>query len=160
MRIHWRFVTQSDIDKTDDYALNFLFVDVLRACYREDVFTDRRLGTIRHLMPVTADGAPDATRPVLFVGQAQIVTPGGLLPLSFEIEGTSLAEAIRKYQTPDAAQPLVSYTAQNGANRDRLQRYIVNLAAEREHDLQIMDREAQRCRGILTEVPSKAGKRK
>ena len=35
------------------------------------------------------------------------------------------------------------------ANRDRLQKYVVNLAAERERDLQVMDREAQRCRGTF-----------
>lgn len=65
--------------------------------YREDVFTDRKLGTIRHLVPVTADGAADASRPVFFIGQAQIVTPGGVLPLSFEIDAASLAEAVRNF---------------------------------------------------------------
>ena len=35
---------------------------------------------------------PDSRRPVLFVGQAQMMTPAGALPLSFEIPGTTLAE--------------------------------------------------------------------
>ena len=35
------------------------------------------------LQPVTADGQPDAGRPVLFVGQTQILTPMGALPLNF-----------------------------------------------------------------------------
>jgi|SRR5688572_9156994 hypothetical protein len=65
--------------------------------YREDVFTDRKLGTIRQLIPVTADGSRDESRPMLFVGQAQIVTPGGLLPLSFEIEAATLAEATERF---------------------------------------------------------------
>jgi hypothetical protein len=65
--------------------------------YREDVFTDRKLGTIRHLVPVTAAGAPDPSRTGMFIGQAQIVTPGGLLPLSFEIEANSLAEAVAQF---------------------------------------------------------------
>ena len=30
--------------------------------YREETFTDRRVGTIRRLTPVTADGATDAPR--------------------------------------------------------------------------------------------------
>ena len=30
--------------------------------YREDIFTDRKAGTIRRLMPVTADGHTDPTR--------------------------------------------------------------------------------------------------
>jgi hypothetical protein len=65
--------------------------------YREDIFTDRKLGTIRHLIPVKADGTPDQSRTALFIGQAQIVTPGGLLPLSFEIEANSLSEAIEQF---------------------------------------------------------------
>ena len=87
------------------------------------------------------------------------------LEIYFRIQGLetmlgSLAEGIRKYQTPAAAQALIALAAQNGANRDRLQKYVVNLAAERERDLQVMDREAQRCRGILTEPPPKTGKKR
>ena len=65
--------------------------------YREDVYTDRRVGTIRVLTPVTAAGAQDFGRAILYVGETQLLTPGGLLPLSFEIEVTSLAEAIEKF---------------------------------------------------------------
>jgi hypothetical protein len=61
--------------------------------YREDMYTDRRVGTIRVLTPVKADGTPDASRPTSYVGQAQIMTPAGALPLSFEIEAKTLAEA-------------------------------------------------------------------
>ena len=45
--------------------------------YREDIFTDRKVGTIRKMTPVTADGGIDTTRPVIFVGQAQVMTPYG-----------------------------------------------------------------------------------
>jgi len=65
--------------------------------YREDVFTDRRAGSVRRLTPVTAAGAPDATRPVLFSGQTQLLTPAGILPLGFEIEAATLEEALRKF---------------------------------------------------------------
>lgn len=61
--------------------------------YREEVFTDRRLGTIRQLTPVSRDGKTDPTRPVLFTGQAHIVTPAGTLPIVFEIEAKTLGEA-------------------------------------------------------------------
>jgi hypothetical protein len=70
--------------------------------YQEDVFTDRIAGTLRRLSPVTVDGAPDPTRPVLFSGQTQLLTPGGVLPLGFEIEAGSLAEAIERF--PQAVQ--------------------------------------------------------
>jgi hypothetical protein len=61
--------------------------------YREDMFTDRRVGTIRVLTPVKADGTPDSSRAASYVGQAQIMTPAGALPLSFEIDAKTLAEA-------------------------------------------------------------------
>jgi hypothetical protein len=68
-----------------------------KSLYREDVFTDRRAGSIRRLTPVTVDGATDATRPVLFSGQTQLLTPAGVLPLGFEIEAQTLEEALRKF---------------------------------------------------------------
>jgi hypothetical protein len=68
-----------------------------KALYREDVFTDRRAGSIRRLTPVTVEGAPDASRPVLFSGQTQLLTPAGVLPLGFEIEARTLDEALKKF---------------------------------------------------------------
>src|SRR5580692_6057050 len=65
--------------------------------YREDIFTDRKAGTIRRLMPVTASGDADSTRPVLYSGQTQLLTPTGVLPLGFEIEANSLEDAIGKF---------------------------------------------------------------
>jgi len=65
--------------------------------YREDTFTDRHVGTIRRMTPVTASGETDASRPVVYVGQAHIMTPMGALPLSFEIEADSLPTAIEKF---------------------------------------------------------------
>ena len=65
--------------------------------YREEVFTDRKAGTLRRLVPVTADGAPDAARPVLWSGQTQLLTPGGVLPLAFEIDANTLDEALTRF---------------------------------------------------------------
>jgi hypothetical protein len=67
------------------------------ALYREDIFTDRKAGTIRRLTPVTAAGEPDSSRPVLYSGQTQLLTPGGVLPLSFDVEASSLADAVGKF---------------------------------------------------------------
>jgi hypothetical protein len=68
--------------------------------YREEMFTDRRAGTLRRLTPVTANGSDDATRAVLFSGQTQLLTPGGVLPLGFDIEAATLEEALNRF--PDA----------------------------------------------------------
>jgi len=65
--------------------------------YREEIFTDRRAGTIRRLTPVTIDGAVDSARTVLFSGQTQLLTPAGVLPLVFEIDAKTLSEALRKF---------------------------------------------------------------
>jgi len=67
------------------------------AMYREEIFTDRRAGTIRRLTPVTVDGANDTSRSTLFSGQTQLLTPAGVLPLVFEIEAATLEEALQKF---------------------------------------------------------------
>ena len=61
--------------------------------FKEEVFTDNAVGTLRCLAPVTAAGDPDPTRSVQFVGSTQVLTNAGPLPLSFEIPAESLAEA-------------------------------------------------------------------
>jgi hypothetical protein len=65
--------------------------------YREETFTDRRVGTVQRLTPIDRSGNPDASRPVLYVGQTQVLTPAGSLPLSFEIPAQSLEEAVQKF---------------------------------------------------------------
>ena len=67
------------------------------ALYREDVFTDQRIGTVRRLTPVKSDGSDDAARPLVFIGQATVMTPMGSLPLSFELPARTLAEAVAQF---------------------------------------------------------------
>jgi len=73
--------------------------------YREETFTDRRLGMIRVLTPVTKDGATDLARKVVYLGEAQLLTQVGALPLTFEIDARSMAEATEKFA--DAAKVAV-----------------------------------------------------
>ena len=84
---------------TQDLGLPDIRIDQ-NSLYREETYTDRRAGTLRRLVPVLADGSPDAARPVLWLGQTQLMTPGGVLPLGFEIDAPDLASAIEKF--PDA----------------------------------------------------------
>lgn len=67
------------------------------ALYREEVFTDRRVGTIRVLIPVKSDGSTDASRQTVYAGEAQILTSAGPLPISFEIDARSLEDAAKKF---------------------------------------------------------------
>lgn len=65
--------------------------------YREEIFSDRKVGTIRVMTPVKSDGAADASRKVIYVGETQLMTPVGALPLAFEIDAASLGNAAAKF---------------------------------------------------------------
>jgi hypothetical protein len=67
------------------------------ALFREEVYTDGKVGSIRCMMPVNAEGEADSSRDVIYSGQTQLMTPAGALPLNFEIEAGTLAEAIEKF---------------------------------------------------------------
>ena len=68
-----------------------------KALFLEEIFTDRRVGTIRRLTPVNKDGVRDQARAVLYVGETQVLTPAGALPIAFEIGAGSLEEAAEKF---------------------------------------------------------------
>jgi hypothetical protein len=68
-----------------------------KALYREEIYTDRKVGTIRSLTPVKSDGSEDTSRKTVYVGEAQILTSVGALPITFEIEAKSLEEAIGNF---------------------------------------------------------------
>lgn len=66
--------------------------------YREEIYTDRKIGVIRCLVPILADGNKDESRPVIYTGEAQIMTQMGALPISFDIEADSLEAAVKGYR--------------------------------------------------------------
>lgn len=65
--------------------------------YREETVTDRKVGMIRVLHPITAEGTPDNSRPTVFIGQASLHTPAGNLPLNFELPADNLAAAVAAF---------------------------------------------------------------
>ena len=65
--------------------------------YREEIYTDRKVGTLRVLQPVKSDGTPDPKRRTVYQGEAQLMTNMGPLPISFDIEAKDLAEAVANY---------------------------------------------------------------
>ena len=65
--------------------------------YREDSYTDLKVGTIRQMTPVTSEGEVDAARQVLFMGATQVMTQAGPMPLNFDIPGDSLGEAAANF---------------------------------------------------------------
>jgi hypothetical protein len=69
---------------------------------------------------------------------------------SLEIRLNSLVEGVRNYQNPAVGDLLMGVAAENSANRDKLRQYITDLAAAKEQEFEVADKEAQRCRGVLT----------
>ena len=65
--------------------------------YREEMITDRKMGVIHVLTPVTAAGVVDTARTPIFTGEVQIMTQMGALPISFEIKAANLEEAVKLY---------------------------------------------------------------
>ena len=68
-----------------------------KSLYREEIVTDRKVGTIRMLTPLKSDGSTDASRAVIYIGEAQLMTSVGTLPINFELEAQSLDEAVSKF---------------------------------------------------------------
>jgi len=89
------------------------------ALTREETYTDSKVGTIRKMIPVGLDGETDNSRPVQFVGSTQIMTPGGAMPLSFEIEADSLEGAVAGFG--DAARVAVERTMEELREMQRQQ---------------------------------------
>ena len=65
--------------------------------FKEEMFTDRRVGTIQRLTQVDGEGQPVDGGEISFIGQTQLMTRAGPLPLSFELDATTLAEAAAKF---------------------------------------------------------------
>lgn len=68
-----------------------------KSLYREEVISDRKVGTIRMLTPIKSDGSTDSSRQVAYIGEAQLLTSVGTLPINFEIDAQSLDEAVTKF---------------------------------------------------------------
>ena len=63
----------------------------------EEIFTDRRVGTIRRMTPVKGDGTRDSGREVLFIGETQVLSQIGTLPITFALEAKTLEEAAKLF---------------------------------------------------------------
>lgn len=75
---------------------------------KEELYTDQKIGSIRVLIPVTPQGETDSSRETSFLGQTQVMTPAGALPLNFELDANDLAGAIEKFA--EAAQESMAQT--------------------------------------------------
>ena len=65
--------------------------------FREENFTDQKMGAIRKLIPIKDDGSDDGDRNIMFFGSAQVMTPMGAMPLNFALEGNTIGEAAEDF---------------------------------------------------------------
>ncbi len=65
--------------------------------HREEVFTDLHAASIRRLTPVKADGSTDSGRDVIYIGETNLMTQMGPLPVQFPIEAKSLGDAFGQF---------------------------------------------------------------
>ncbi len=93
------------MNPNDPAAMDQMTVDT-KNLYREEVFTDLKVASLRRLTPIQLDGSPDLARKVLFLGQTHVMTRAGPMPLEFSIEAATLAEASEKF--PAAVQEAVT----------------------------------------------------
>jgi hypothetical protein len=93
--------------------------------YREDTFTDRKAGTLRRLTPIKSDGSDDPSRPVLFSGQTQLLTPMGVLPRGFELDASTNEDACAKF--PDAVKVAIEQAIEEAREmrREQASRIVV-----------------------------------
>jgi hypothetical protein len=73
--------------------------------YKEEVFTDLRVGSLKQLTPVTKDGSRDLARPMVYIGETQLMSQVGPLPVQTRIEAENLQAAIERF--PAAIQTAV-----------------------------------------------------
>lgn len=65
--------------------------------YREEIFTDLKVASLRRLVPIKADGSPDPSRQEIYTGQTTLMSAAGPLPVQTQIDAASLAEAAEKF---------------------------------------------------------------
>ena len=73
--------------------------------YREEVITDLRVGSIKQLIPITSNGDRDLSRPIAFIGETQLMSQVGPLPVQTRIEADNLEAALARF--PAAIQTAV-----------------------------------------------------
>ncbi len=79
--------------------------------YREENILDLKSASIRCLSPVKPDGTPDESREMIFVGNTQLMSPQGPVPLHAPLKASTLEEAMDVF--PEAMQKAMAEMIEN-----------------------------------------------
>jgi hypothetical protein len=93
--------------------------------YREETFTDLKVASLKRLTPIKLDGSDDPSRAVLWMGQTQLMSQVGPVPVACRIEASSLEEATQKF--PDAVNRAVQEMVDEARQlqRDEASRIVI-----------------------------------
>jgi hypothetical protein len=67
-----------------------------------------------------------------------------------EARAPSIADAVRRYQNPAAADLLIGLLNETSASRDKMRQYIRDLIQTRDAERDVLEKEAQKCRVTQT----------
>ncbi len=65
--------------------------------YREETVTDLKIASIQKLTPIHPDGSDDPSREAIYVGNTQLGTPHGPVPIQARLEGVTLDQAMEVF---------------------------------------------------------------
>jgi hypothetical protein len=85
--------------------------------YREETITDLKVASLKQLIPITENGDRDLGRKPVFVGQTQLMSQMGPLPVQAQIEADTLGEAMDAF--PKAMQEAVEQMIEEAREAQR-----------------------------------------
>lgn len=72
---------------------------------------------------------------------------------SLQSQLASLIAGVRKYHNPSVADIMQALVDEGNRNHGQMRQYVIDLANDQEHEFEVMDAEAQRCRSMLSRQP-------
>ena len=104
--------------------------------YREEVYTDLKVASIRRLVPIKADGTDDPTRSPRFVGETTLMSARGPLPIQAPIEVETLEEALDQF--PEALNVAVEQMIEQAREMQRQEQSRIVVANQLPPDNKII----------------------
>ena len=65
--------------------------------HREESITDLKVCSIRRLVPIKPDGTEDKERTAIFIGNTQLMSPEGPVPIQAALTANNLEEAMDEF---------------------------------------------------------------
>ena len=104
--------------------------------YREEIFTDLKVASIRRLVPVKSDGTQDPDRSVRFIAETTLMSARGPLPVQAAIEALDLEAALEQF--PDAVNAAVEQMIEQARELQRQEQSRIVVANQMPPDSKII----------------------